>query len=194
MKQLPNILTLIRLVIIPSFIAMLFVEDTIFNRWIFLILFTIASITDFLDGYLARKYQVTSNFGRIFDPIADKSLIIIVCIMVLLKDVDLAKLIIIPVMITILRELVISGVREGIATQQVIIKVNRIGKYKATFQMLALGFLIIGGYENDFYENCMNFGVLLLYFSVILSLLSGFQYLNQSYKSIKTNKEKQHGN
>ncbi|MCL2567433.1 MAG: CDP-diacylglycerol--glycerol-3-phosphate 3-phosphatidyltransferase [Alphaproteobacteria bacterium] len=185
MKQLPNILTLIRLVIIPSFIVMLYVEDTVFNRWVFLALFAIASITDFLDGYLARKYQVISNFGRIFDPIADKSLIIIVCIMVLLKETDLAKVIIIPVMITILRELVISGVREGIATQQVIIKVNRIGKYKATFQMLALGFLIIGGRENNFYENCMNFGILLLFFSVILSLLSGFQYLNQSYKSIK---------
>ncbi|MDR0484332.1 MAG: CDP-diacylglycerol--glycerol-3-phosphate 3-phosphatidyltransferase [Alphaproteobacteria bacterium] len=184
MKQLPNILTIIRLAIILSFIAMLYLENNTFERWVFLTLFAIASITDFLDGYLARKYNISSNFGRIFDPIADKSLIIIVCIMVLLKDDMLAKIIIIPIMITILRDLVISGIREGLATQKTIIKVSKMGKYKTTFQMLALGFLIIGSYENLFYINCLNIGIILLYFSVVLSLISGFQYMRQSYKSI----------
>lgn len=182
MKKIPNILTLIRLAVIPSFILMLF-YTSISARWIFLILFAIASFTDFFDGYIARKYNITSTFGRIFDSIADKALIIIVCIMVLLKDVSLAKIIIIPVMITILRELIISGIREGLSSQ-LVIPANWAGKYKTTFQMLSLGFLIIGGYETSFYTNCLYIGIFLLYISVILSLISGFQYLMLSYKAL----------
>lgn len=182
MKKIPNILTLIRLAVMPSFILMLF-YGSITARWIFLILFAIASFTDFFDGYIARKYKITSNFGRVFDSIADKSLIIIVCIMVLLKDIHLAKIIIIPIMVTILRELIISGVREGLSSK-IVIKSNLFGKYKTTFQMLSLGFLIIGGYDNSFYENNLYIGIFLLYISVILSLTSGFQYIMQSYKTL----------
>ena len=187
MKKIPNILTLIRLAVIPSFILMLF-YTSISSRWVFLILFAIASITDFFDGFLARRYKITSTFGRIFDSIADKALIIILCIMVLLKDQSLAKIIIVPVMATILRELIISGIREGLSNQ-LIIKASWIGKYKTTFQMLSIGFLIVGGYENSFYTNCLYVGIFLLYVSVILSLTSGFQYLMQSYKTLIDQKQ-----
>lgn len=186
MKKIPNILTLIRLAVIPSFILMLF-YTSINARWVFLILFAIASFTDFFDGYLARRYSITSTFGRVFDSIADKTLIIIVCIMVLLKDISLAKIIVIPVMATILRELIISGIREGLSSQ-LIIKASLVGKYKTTFQMISLGFLIIGGYENSFYTNCLYIGIVLLMISVILSLLSASQYLMQSYKTLMEEK------
>ncbi len=151
------------------------------DRWIFLGLFTFASITDFFDGYLARKYGLISNFGRIFDSIADKALVIILCIIVLLKNPSIVGIIIIPIVIMILREIIISGIREGLANKHTI-RTSRLGKYKALLQMLALGFLIIGGEETSFYLYCQYIGIIILYLSVIVSLISGYYYLKQSYK------------
>ncbi len=182
MKKIPNILTLIRLAVIPSFLLMLWF-NSIEARWNFVILFVLTSFTDFFDGYLARKYEITSTFGRVFDSIADKSLIIIVCIMVLLKDPTLTKIIIVAIMATILRELIVAGIREGLCSQ-LIIKSSWTGKYKTTFQMIALSFLIVGGFDSFIYEALLWIGVFLLYVSVILSLISGFQYLMQSYNTL----------
>lgn len=182
-SKIPNILTLSRLVIIPFFLLNL-VFDSIGARYIFLFLFLYASLTDFLDGYLARVYNIGSNFGRIFDPIADKALILMVCVIILVRDYYIALLIIIPILVILLRELVISGIREGLAIQNVSIPVTRLAKYKTATQMIALSFLIIGGPDGVFYYLCQNIGIVILYASMVISLITGIQYISATYKDL----------
>ncbi|MFL1780387.1 CDP-diacylglycerol--glycerol-3-phosphate 3-phosphatidyltransferase [Candidatus Hepatincolaceae symbiont of Richtersius coronifer] len=181
--KVPNLLTLSRLVVIPLFVLMFFYTDII-ARALFLVLFIYASVTDFLDGYLARTYNIISNFGRIFDPIADKALILVVCIMVLVRDHNIASIILIPVLIILVRELVISGIREGLALQQIKVKVTTLSKYKTAFQMVALSFLIIGGTENIITILSQYLGILTLYIAMIISLISGISYIKSTYKDL----------
>lgn len=108
--------------------------------------------------------------------------------MLLLKDFNLTKFILFPIIALILRELIVSGIREGVSSQ-IIIKSSWIGKYKTTFQMISLSFLIVGGFENLWYSIFIYVGVVLLYISIVLSLISGFQYLMQSYELLINKKE-----
>jgi CDP-diacylglycerol--glycerol-3-phosphate 3-phosphatidyltransferase len=94
-KNIPNILTLSRLLLVPVFIVFIFLHS-IEARIIFLILFIYASITDFLDGYLARKYDLKSNFGRVFDPIADKALVLVIFVFILVKNFEYSIYISVP--------------------------------------------------------------------------------------------------
>lgn len=182
-KNLPNILTISRIMLIPLFILMVWYSTPVY-RFIFLAIYIYASITDFLDGYLAREYNLQSTFGRIMDPIADKALILILCIVILLKDYNTAMLIFIPVIILLARELIISGIREGLANSNITIHVSKIGKYKTAMQMVSLGFLIAGGTENWFFIAVNAIGIALLLIAVVLSVWSGLQYITTFYKHI----------
>lgn len=185
-SNIPNILTLSRLAVIPFFVVLLFV-DSLNVRIFFLGLFIYASITDFLDGYLARKYKIQTLVGKVFDPIADKSLILVVYIVLLVKNIDYAPYIVIPIIVILLRELVISGLREGLASKQVYLNVSKLGKYKTTFQMISLGFLIIGGGENEFLMMLGNIGIVLVYVAMIISFVSAVDYIMKIYKNLKQN-------
>ena len=185
-SKIPNILTLTRLASVPLFSLFLFV-DSIQYRLIFLALFVYASITDFLDGYLARKYNINTTFGRVFDPIADKSLILVVFIVLLVKNISYAPYIVIPIMVILLRELVISGIREGLAVKQIIVNVSKLGKYKTTIQMICLGFLILGGKENIYLVYIEYIGIVLTYLSMIISFISGLDYIIKVYKDLLSN-------
>lgn len=181
MHYIPNILTLLRLIFIPLFLLLAF-YDSVTARLIFFIGAIILGITDFLDGYLARKYHTTSNFGKVFDPIADKAFILVLCIMILIVNPDIVNIILLPIVLILVREFVISGIRENISAEAPSLNVTNLAKYKTAFQIIALCALILGGKENILLTLVQIFGVIFLYISMILTLLTGYSYIAKYFK------------
>ena len=147
---IPNIITFIRIILIPIILYLLFSE----NPNIVLLaggLFIISSISDYFDGYLARVLNQSSKLGTLLDPIADK--LLIASVIVVLVDTNvISNLHVIPAIIILLREIAISGLREFLAKMNTDMPVSRLAKYKTTFQMVSLSILIISlGFQlNDF--------------------------------------------
>jgi len=138
MKSIPNILTILRLLACPILIYLFF-----FKIYLgILIIFILACLTDFFDGYLARKESLKSNFGKILDPIADKALIITMCILLIIND-DISGLHKIAFYIIILREIIVTSLRFNLDNQNKNIDVSQLSKYKTFIQMLAIGSIII---------------------------------------------------
>ncbi len=142
MKNLPNILTSIRIFIIPILILAFYIPGIIANV-IAAILFALAGITDYFDGYFARSMHAQSNFGRCLDPIADK-LIVIVAIVMLISFSNQDPWILIPGLIIICREVLVSGLREFLAELHVGVPVSKLAKYKTAVQMTAITILLLG--------------------------------------------------
>ena len=108
--NIPNILTLLRILIIP--IILVFLEiDNEFYRWLALLLYIIACISDFLDGYFARKYEIESSFGRFLDPIADKILVVSV-LFILVSKATINGFFVYPALVIVIREILVSGLRD----------------------------------------------------------------------------------
>lgn len=139
---LPNVLTLLRVAAVPVFAGAFFL-DSAAGQWLALVVFTAAAITDFFDGYLARRDGLYSDFGRFLDPVADK-LLIATALMMMVAFGQIAGLAIIPAVIILCREILVSGLREYLAGIEVDLPVSYVAKWKTTIQMLALGFLIVG--------------------------------------------------
>jgi CDP-diacylglycerol--glycerol-3-phosphate 3-phosphatidyltransferase len=202
-KQIPNILTTIRIFLIPLIVYSFYSVSKIPNIIVWF-LFTLASFTDFFDGYFARKFQVQSNFGRCLDPIADK-LLVIVSLVMIINFSNENLYILIPSLIIIIREILISGLREFLASQKnVKISVSRLGKWKTGIQMISIGALLLAGNGSEFvYNEIMQFveaddfiminlegwiqliGEFSLCIASFLSLLSCFQYIKGSIKYLK---------
>ena len=142
MKNLPNILNGARIAIIPVLILSFYIQGLLANVFASA-LFAIAAITDYFDGYFARSMKVQSNFGKCLDPIADK-LIVIVAIVMLINFNSQDLLILIPGLIIICREVLVSGLREFLAELRVSVPVSRLSQYKTMVQMVAIGLLILG--------------------------------------------------
>lgn len=138
---LPNILTMMRIFVIPFLIAAFFIEDKILASHIAWALFALASITDFFDGWLARSQGLVSKIGQFLDPIADKLMVGAVIIMVV-ADGSLSGLHVIPAVVIMCRELLVSGLREFLAGTQVSVPVTWMAKWKTTVQMFALAALL----------------------------------------------------
>ena len=138
MTSLPNMLTLSRIGIIPLLI-LLFYLDRPLASWGALALFAIAGITDYFDGYFARHRKQVSAFGRFLDPIADKLLVAAVLLM-LVATQRVAGLVVLPALVILCREILVSGLREYLAEIKVSVPVSRLAKWKTGIQMLALGF------------------------------------------------------
>ncbi|MCM1155626.1 MAG: CDP-diacylglycerol--glycerol-3-phosphate 3-phosphatidyltransferase [Roseburia sp.] len=136
--NLPNKLTMFRVILIPFFVLFMLVEITNVDKWIALAIFIIASLTDLLDGKIARKYNLVTNFGKFMDPLADKLLVCsaLICL------VELAKIPAWMVIIIIAREFIISGFRLIAADNGVVIAASYWGKFKTTFQMVMICLLI----------------------------------------------------
>ena len=137
MTNLPNILTLGRIALVPPFIGLFYVPGEA-AAWITFGLYTLAAITDFFDGWVARRLHQTSEFGRIIDPIADK-LIVVAALVMLAVEYDTP---VIAVVAILCRELLISGLREGLAGH-LTLPVSRLGKWKTVSQMTAIALLLI---------------------------------------------------
>lgn len=136
--NLPNKLTMFRVVLIPFFVVFLLCNITTVDKWIALAIFIIASLTDLLDGKIARKYNLVTNFGKFMDPLADKLLVCsaLICL------VELGKIPAWMVCIIIAREFIISGFRQIAADNGVVIAASYWGKFKTTFQMVMICLLI----------------------------------------------------
>jgi CDP-diacylglycerol--glycerol-3-phosphate 3-phosphatidyltransferase len=136
--NLPNKLTILRIVIVPFFVIALTIEAIPFGKWIALGLFIIASLTDFLDGYIARKHNLITDFGKFADPLADKLLVCSALICLL----GLQKINVYVVLIIISRDFIISGFRLIAASKGVVIAADWFGKVKTALQMVMIPFII----------------------------------------------------
>ncbi len=178
--NIPNLLTLLRILLIPVIAALYYLPF----HWVpatTAIIFTIAAITDWLDGYLARSLNQTSSFGRFLDPVADK-LIIAVVLVLLVSDHHLPYLSL-PAAVIIGREIVISALREWMAElgKRASVAVSMLGKSKTFIQMLALIVLLAA---RDVGGNWLLLGYVLLYVAALLTLWSMLIYLRAAWPEL----------
>ena len=171
-KNIPNYLTIIRLVSIPIIVMTFYFEDSKFAHRVGGIVFAFASVTDFFDGYLARKYNIISSFGKMFDPIADK--VLVGCVLVMLVKDNRADEI--PCLLILAREFVVAGFREFLAQVQVSVPVTRLAKVKTTIQMVAMTMLIVGSVGSGIASLDL-IGHISLWIAAILTLVTGYSYL-----------------
>ena len=171
-KNIPNYLTIIRLVSIPIIVMTFYFDDSKFAHRVGGIVFACASLTDFFDGYLARKYNLISSFGRMFDPIADK--VLVGCVLVMLVKDNRADEI--PCLLILAREFVVAGFREFLAQVQVSVPVSRLAKIKTTIQMVSMTMLIVGSVGSGIVILDL-VGHISLWIAAILTVVTGYSYL-----------------
>jgi len=183
MFNLPNCLSLLRIALIPVLMGCYFLP-TNSAPLIATIVFAIASLTDWLDGYLARKWEQTSAFGAFIDPVADKLIVTVALVLVLYKTPEWYVLI--PAIIIIGREITISALREWMAGlgERNVVKVSYVGKLKTSFQMLAIGCLIF--YKPLFGLPIFDIGLGLLYIASALTISSMWSYLKAAWPIMKS--------
>ena len=175
MKNLPNILTLSRVIFLPLLLFMILSSNFQLNMYSVL-LFIAISFTDFLDGFIARNQGSTSDFGKMLDPIADKLLVVGVLTSLMITG-TIEDLNIVPALLIISREIFISGLREFAANSKLenTIEVSNIGKIKTALQMMSLTLILLSiSFQNSIV--ILNIGIILLWASMILTLISGFKY------------------
>ncbi|MEJ2044481.1 MAG: CDP-diacylglycerol--glycerol-3-phosphate 3-phosphatidyltransferase [Reinekea sp.] len=180
--NIPNLLTLLRLVLIPVCVIVYYVPE----GWAYLtaaILFTIAAVTDWFDGYLARKLGQTTPFGAFLDPVADK--LIVAAALVVLVESHSTVWLTIPAVIIIGREIVISALREWMAEvgKRSSVAVNMIGKVKTTVQMVAIGVLLSQSPDNETLLSTV--GLVALQVAAVLTLWSMIVYLKAAWVELK---------
>jgi CDP-diacylglycerol--glycerol-3-phosphate 3-phosphatidyltransferase len=181
-KHLPNTLTLLRVALIPVMIVFFYLPFE-WARFVACWVFVAAGITDFLDGYFARKYQTESKLGAFLDPVADK-LTVTTALIILLQDHPTVFMVIATTVI-VGREITISALREWMAElgKRSAVNVAMIGKIKTVFQMTAIGFLL---YEADlWFIPVYNIGLVLLYVAAGLTLYSMYEYLRAAWPLMK---------
>ncbi len=171
-EKIPNILTTIRIIIIPVIIVTFYFDDVTFSHQLASTLFVIASITDFFDGYIARKFNLHSDFGRMLDPIADKLLVGSILIMI----VKFRKAQELPCLLILCREFLIAGMREFLSKVKVSIPVSRLAKIKTVFQIVALTILLLGS-KGSGISMLDTLGQIALWIAAILTLITGYSYL-----------------
>ncbi len=160
--NLANIITLLRLFLIPIFLYVLIYLNDYFLSFI---IFSFASITDKVDGVIARKYDMITDFGKFLDPIVDKMLVISAFV----SFIELNIISSIPVLIIIFREISITGFRAIAASNNVVISASNLGKYKTVSQIITILFILI--LPESIYVNY------LVYLVVILTIVSGVDYI-----------------
>lgn len=174
--SLPNLLTYGRIAAVPAVVVCLFWPEDVWTRWIALGIYITAAVTDYLDGWLARAWSQQSALGRMLDPIADK-LLVAACLLMLVSDKTIASWHIWAALVILCREILVSGLREFLAELKVGVPVSRVAKWKTTFQLLALGFLIAGPAGDTVLPGNTGIGLALLWVSAILTIYTGWDYL-----------------
>ena len=174
--SLPNILTYGRIAAVPAVVAVLYFLDGDHARLTAFALFVAASITDWLDGYLARAWEQQSDLGRMLDPIADKLLVGAV-LMMMVYDHTLHGPAIFAAIVILCREILVSGLREFLAEINVKVHVSRLAKWKTAAQMIALGVLLVGPAIEKAVPGIVAFGVGLLWIAALLTIWTGYRYL-----------------
>ena len=170
--NLPNKLTILRVILIPFFVVfMLFDITGAADKWIALVIFCVASLTDMLDGKIARKYNLVTNFGKFMDPLADKLLVCtaLICL------TSMNRLNVIVVLVIIAREFIISGFRLVASDNGIVIAASYWGKFKTVSQMFMIILLIadLGGVFNTI-------AAILVWVSLALTVISLVDYIGKN--------------
>jgi cardiolipin synthase len=185
--SLPNLLTYARIIAVPLVVLCFFLEGRLQSsdaaRWGALVIFLIASITDFFDGYLARIWQQTSTIGRMLDPIADK-LLVSACLLLRAADGTIAGWTLWAAIIILCREILVSGLREYLAELKVSVPVSRLAKWKTTIQMVAIAFLLAGPAGDKIVPIITIFGIILLWIAALITLYTGWDYFRAGLKHV----------
>lgn len=185
--NLPNLLTYARIAAVPLVVLCFFVEGRLHGsdaaRWWALGIFVAASVTDWLDGYLARAWQQTSTIGRMLDPIADK-LLVAAALLVLAADGTIAGWTIWAAIVILCREILVSGLREYLAELKVSVPVTRLAKWKTAAQMVAISFLLAGPAATDIFAYATQVGIVLLWVAAIITLYTGYDYFRAGLRHI----------
>ncbi|MDE6740187.1 MAG: CDP-diacylglycerol--glycerol-3-phosphate 3-phosphatidyltransferase [Lachnospiraceae bacterium] len=176
--NLPNKLTMFRVILIPFFVVFLLVDITTYDKWIALAIFIVASLTDLLDGKIARKYNLVTNFGKFMDPLADKLLVCsaLICL------VSLGKIAAWMVIVIIAREFIISGFRLIASDNGVVIAASYWGKFKTTFQMVMICLMIADIPQISLITD------IVMWAAVILTVVSLVDYLVKNKDVMKDTK------
>lgn len=184
---LPNALTLLRVAVLPVFVALFFLESKT-GQWLAWACFSLAALTDFFDGYLARTRNQMSDFGRFLDPVADK-LLVGTALLMLVGFGQITGLVIIPAVIILSREILVSGLREYLAGQAVSLPVSTLAKWKTTLQMFALPVLIVGDAAHPFIPveiPIRLIGEAGLWIAAAITLITGYDYLRSGLRHMDT--------
>ena len=178
----PNVLTLLRIGIIPVFIIIFFLPF-VWAHYLAALLFALACLTDWLDGFLARKLEQSSSFGAFFDPVADK--LLVSASLLLLVGSPQLHFITLPAIVIVGREIVISALREWMAElgQRASIAVSYVGKIKTALQMIAIT-LLLAFHQSDTWYGFLGTG--LLYVAAILTIWSMLEYLKIAWPELTT--------
>ena len=182
LSDIPNLLTVFRILSIPIIILCL-LPQTVFFNWVALIFYGLACITDFFDGFLARRFSVESTFGKFFDPVADKILVIsVIFILVAISKID--GLLIYPSLIIIIREVLVSGLRDSAPNDLSNLNVTKLSKVKTLLQMFSLAFLIIG---EDFklIKGLFMIGQIGIWISSLITIYTGYTYFKNNFNLFK---------
>ena len=188
-RIIPNVLTLFR-----SFAAIVLPIIIIYGGEIGALMATpiliLAGISDYFDGFYARKYNVTSNFGKILDPVADKLLVIGVILALASENMLDYYYSFIPALLIVLREILISGLRESVSSYKISLEVTLLAKWKTTIQLIACGSFLVWR-SNVFFYNLDILGLIsyiLLWIAGIITFITGLQYIIKIMKFLLENK------
>ncbi|HNP81737.1 MAG TPA: CDP-diacylglycerol--glycerol-3-phosphate 3-phosphatidyltransferase [Nitrospira sp.] len=177
--NLPNVLTLVRILLIPVFV-MLLIDPTPDRALAAAIVFVVAAVTDLLDGYVARKTGQITKLGRLLDPIADKLLVL--SALILLVQVDRVSALV--AILIIAREVAVTGLRAIAASEGLIMSAEVTGKYKMALQVIAIVLLVLEGTVVEVIGNLHLAGIVTLYLSLILGYVSGAQYVWSFWRQV----------
>ncbi len=177
--NLPNLLTLGRILLIPVFVI-LFTTPTPDRSLIAAVIFTVAALTDLLDGYIARRTGQVTKLGKLLDPIADKLLVL--SALILLVNIDRVSALV--AIFVIAREVAVTGIRAIAAGEGLIIVAEMAGKYKMALQVVAIVLLILEGTGLADLGNMHLAGTVTLYLSLVLGYISGGQYVWRFWKQV----------
>lgn len=192
MYRLPNAITILRVVLVPVF-AIAFALPGNTWRMVAFVVFCIAGLSDALDGLAARKLNAGSDFGRMLDPIADKVLVA-VALMMLVAEGNIEQfnlepglhslLKLVPALIILSREILVSGLREFLAGTRVTIRVTAVAKLKTTIQMIAIGAMILGPIADKFVPGSAYLAYAALWIAAALTVYTGVVYFNEGMKHL----------
>ncbi len=182
LSSLPNLLTLSRIFAVPLLVVLMWTP----NPWEWLAafaLFCVAGLTDYLDGYLARAQGTVSKIGVFLDPIADKIMVAAVIIMLIHSGL-VHGFAVIAALVILLREIIVSGLREYLAGLQVSLPVSQLAKWKTAAQMIALGALVLAGSADRLlpWLPAHEIGLVSLWVAAGLTLITGYDYLRAGLK------------
>lgn len=181
MANIPNLLTLFRIALIPVLVASFYVGGDAASR-IACAIFVLAGVTDFLDGYAARKFDQRSALGRFLDPVADK-LLVAAALLMMVGFGHIAGLAVLPALVILCREILVSGLREYLAEIDVGMPVSGLAKWKTAIQITAIAILLLGE-AGPWGLPWVTIGEVGLWAAAVLTLITGYDYLRSALRHI----------